>query len=351
MNHQGRTSSIAARQTASSKLSAINKSRRVLHEANSKANLNILNLNNKPPIGLSVHPNLLESDEDEEMEIENDDSMSSQSLEPIRLGSPLDTQEVYEYDLEIFNFMKTYENDNLPSPNLFEIQTNITSKMRATVIDWLVEVHKKLKMHTDTLYLTVYLMDSYLSMFDLDKSKYQRLGCAALLIASKSEEIYPPSVHDLVELTEKSFTTIALSRMEALLFASVNFHVNPILPPQFLKRFLRVIRTDLVLSMLSYFILETSLLDPSFIGSTPSLLAASAICLAMTIQNGPGQWTTYMETNTGFALEEITPMVDRLLQCVNNYRASRFPTVRKKYSSAAMGSVSKIAFPEAIKLI
>ena len=138
--------------------------------------------------------------------------------------------------------------------------------------------------------------------------------------------------------------------MEAALFQTVNFHVNPILPPQFLKRFLRVIHTDLVLSMLSYFILETSLLDVGFIGEIPSRLAASAICLAMTIRNGPGQWTSDLEVNTGFTLEEITPTVEKLLQCVNNYKASRFPTVRKKYSSATMGSVSKIPFPEIIKL-
>lgn len=346
--NNNRASSIAAHQTAANKAVALIRSRRVLHDANSRAN--IINFNRKSSSRFSSR--MIHYEDDEIEEIENDQISNEKfPAELRRLGDPNDTQEVHEFDLEIFRFMKSVEGNNLPSQSLFEIQTNITPKMRATVIDWLVEVHKKLKMHTDTLYLTVYLMDRYLSVIDLDKSKYQRLGCAALLIASKSEEIYPPSVHDLVELTEKSFTPIALSRMEASLFQAVEFHINPILPPQFLKRFLRVIHTDLVLSMLSYFILETSLLDVGFIGTKPSELAAASICLAMTLQNGPGQWTSYMEVNTGFTLEEITPVVEKLLQCVNNYKASRFTTVRKKYSSATMGSVSKIPFPETIKLI
>ncbi|OHT08618.1 Cyclin, N-terminal domain containing protein [Tritrichomonas foetus] len=335
-----RTSSIASRQPSRTKGLVVNQSRRVLHDVNSR--LNAIN-----PTGLNKQSNIMtrpRHDENEPEVFKPNHSMK-------RLGDPNDPQEVHEFDLEIFNFMKSFENKTLPNPNFFEGQTNITPRMRATVIDWLVEVHRKLKMHTDTLYLTVYLMDQYLSHVDLDKTKYQRLGCAALLIASKSEEIYPPSVKELVELADRSFTTIALSRMEASLFQTVSFHVNPILPPMFLKRFLRIVRTDLVLSMLSYFILESSLLDVGFIGVPPSLLAASSICLAMTIQNGPGQWTPFLEANTGYRLEDLAPTIDQLLASVNNCKVSRFPTIRKKYSSVTMGSVSKIAFPENIKLI
>ena len=325
-----RTSSIAARQPSRSKGLIVNQSRRVLHDANSKMNT-VNSISSKPTINIRVH--------------------SKEMNQIKRLGDPEDPQEVYEFDVEIFKFMKSFETNSLPSPNFFEKQSNITPRMRATVIDWLVEVHRKLKMHTDTLYLTVYLMDQYLSKVNLDKTKYQRLGCAALLIASKSEEIYPPSIKDLVDLADKSFTTIALSRMEASLFSTVDYHCNPILPPMFLKRFLRIIRTDLTLSMLSYFILESALLDVAFIGETPSRIAAAAVCLAMTIQNGPGQWTPFMEINTGFSLDEITPTVEKILHSVNSCKVSRFPTIRKKYSTATMGSVSKIVFPESIKLI
>lgn len=46
--------------------------------------------------------------------------------------------------------------------NYMESQTDINEKMRAILIDWLVEVHLKFKLVPETLYLTVNLIDRYL---------------------------------------------------------------------------------------------------------------------------------------------------------------------------------------------
>jgi G2/mitotic-specific cyclin-B, other len=43
-----------------------------------------------------------------------------------------------------------------------ETQSDINEKMRAILIDWLVEVHLKFKLVPETLYLTVNLIDRYL---------------------------------------------------------------------------------------------------------------------------------------------------------------------------------------------
>lgn len=42
-------------------------------------------------------------------------------------------------------------------------QTDINEKMRTILIDWLVDVHYKYKMVPETLYLTVSIIDRYLS--------------------------------------------------------------------------------------------------------------------------------------------------------------------------------------------
>lgn len=41
-------------------------------------------------------------------------------------------------------------------------QTDINEKMRAILIDWLIEVHLKFKLLPETLFLTVNLIDRYL---------------------------------------------------------------------------------------------------------------------------------------------------------------------------------------------
>ena len=43
-----------------------------------------------------------------------------------------------------------------------EKQDDITEKMRAILIDWLIEVHLKFKLLPETLFLTVNMLDRYL---------------------------------------------------------------------------------------------------------------------------------------------------------------------------------------------
>lgn len=52
--------------------------------------------------------------------------------------------------------------DYYPKPGYMKQQKDINEKMRAILIDWLVEVHLKFKLVPETLYLTVNLIDRYL---------------------------------------------------------------------------------------------------------------------------------------------------------------------------------------------
>ena len=50
-------------------------------------------------------------------------------------------------------------------------QPDINEKMRAILIDWLVEVHLKFKLVPETLYLTVNLIDRYLERVSVMREK------------------------------------------------------------------------------------------------------------------------------------------------------------------------------------
>jgi cyclin B len=52
-----------------------------------------------------------------------------------------------------------------------ETQSDINEKMRAILIDWLVEVHLKFKLVPETLYLTVNLIDRYLQRVVVNREK------------------------------------------------------------------------------------------------------------------------------------------------------------------------------------
>ena len=290
---------------------------------------------------------------DEEMsndEIEIESPISEKELKPDRLGDENDPQDAYDFDLEVYNTMKNEEMDEIADPNLFKLQTTITPKIRNIVIDWIVDVLGKLEFHTDTLYLTVNIIDRFLSKVDLDKCKFQMYACAAVLIAGKNLELIPPSLRDLVKLADRSFTTTQLSEAEAHIMNALDFKINPFMPSMFMKRYLRIMKPDFQLSMISHYILETTLLDPKFIGERPSKVAAATVCLAATIYRGEGQWTKVNEANTGYSVSDLADTVQSLLDCVNTTVASRYTAIRRKYSGKEMNNVSRIRYPESIRL-
>lgn len=87
-----------------------------------------------------------------------------------------------------------------------ERQEDINEKMRAILIDWLIEVHLKFKLVPESLFLTVNLIDRYLEKETVNRQKLQLVGVTAMLIACKYEEIYPPIVKDFVYITDNAYT-------------------------------------------------------------------------------------------------------------------------------------------------
>jgi cyclin B len=73
-------------------------------------------------------------------------------------------------------------------------QTDINERMRAILIDWIIEVHHRLILMPETLYLTVYIIDQYLSTKNVLRKDLQLIGVSAMLIACKYEEIWAPLV-------------------------------------------------------------------------------------------------------------------------------------------------------------
>ena len=71
--------------------------------------------------------------------------------------------------------------------------------MRANHVSWIIEVHHKLKLNPDTLYITVNIMDRFCIARKVARS--QLIGIASLLIACKYEEIKAPKVYDMLLYT------------------------------------------------------------------------------------------------------------------------------------------------------
>merc|ERR1719182_1217261 len=92
-------------------------------------------------------------------------------------------------------------------------------------MDWLIEVHMNYKLRSETLHLTVNLIDRYLTKVQVTRKRLQLVGVVAMFIASKYEEITPPELHDFVFITDKAYTKEDVISMECTMLTTLGFQV------------------------------------------------------------------------------------------------------------------------------
>jgi len=78
----------------------------------------------------------------------------------------------------------------------------------------MIDVHRKFKLVPEALYVTIHIIDQYMSKKKVLKSQLHLLGVATLLIAAKYEEIYPPELRDFIAVSENKFSTKMVLEME-----------------------------------------------------------------------------------------------------------------------------------------
>merc|ERR1712212_342386 len=154
--------------------------------------------------------------------------------------------------------------------------------MRAVLVDWLVEVHSFYGLLQETLYLTVNILDRFLHAEVIKKADLQLAGVAAMLIASKCEEMYPPDIEDFVYITNYSYDADQLRAMEVRILSALKFEVSPPLSINFLRRFSKAGLVSDKVHILAKYILELSLVDHELSTKVnPSLLAGGALAYSL----------------------------------------------------------------------
>jgi hypothetical protein len=238
-----------------------------------------------------------------------DDSKYTPGLSPYDLDARDDVQEVSAYVTDIFqrlydaevsigepfflHLLRTHHIPNLLSKFARLLQTHTTpvpymegqeflnGMMRAILVDWLVEVHMKFRLMPETLYLSINIIDRYLSQVQVERQKLQLVGVTALLIACKYEEIYPPEVKDCVYITDRAYTRQDVLDMETDIVKILQFKMTVPTGHPFLQRFLHVARATKVMRNLANYYMERMLQEYSTLSYRPSLVAAAAVCLAI----------------------------------------------------------------------
>ena len=250
-----------------------------------------------------------------------------------------------EYARDIHAYLRGLEKEMVVAEGHLE-GSQVTSKMRSLLVDWLVSVHHQFELAQETLFLTVNILDRYLELeaAATPRDQLQLVGTAALLLACKMEEIYLPSLEDFVYSTDNAYSEAQLRAMEVRMLAALNFDLNAPISLSFLRRYSKAGDVDVLEHTLAKYILELSLLDCGQASLPPSLAAASALLLSLQLLEPSlaQPWSVSLQHHSGYTAAELAPVVRRMAVVLTNCETHRLQSVRQKYSSRKYRRVALI---------
>ncbi|KAF7663182.1 hypothetical protein LDENG_00217500 [Lucifuga dentata] len=263
---------------------------------------------------------------------------------------PANVNEVPDYAAEIHTYLREMELKTRPKAGYMKKQPDITNSMRAILVDWLVEVGEEYKLQNETLYLAVNYIDRFLSSMSVLRGKLQLVGTAAMLLASKFEEIYPPEVAEFVYITDDTYTKKQVLRMEHLVLKVLSFDLAAPTINQFLTQYFLNQSVNKQVESLAMYLGELSLVDSDpFLKYLPSQTAAAAFVLANYTITG-GSWPKTLSELSGYALEDLMPCVEDLYQTYLNAAQHAQQSVKEKYKGSKYFEVSLINAPTKLLL-
>ena len=243
------------------------------------------------------------------------------------------TQLPYEYFNE---YLETYcrEERTLEfkiKPNFMKNQTEINSRMRAIIVNWIIDVHDRFKLLPDTLFLSVIIFDRYMSIINnIDKNKLQLIGVTSLLIACKYEEIFSPEMRDFICILDREYEKEDLMEEENNILKILKFEV--IYPSSL--RYYEILRIEFGIEEKYYkygnYLLELCLLDANFSKYLQGVIATT-ICFIVLKLFKNISFQTFMNYNIKISEKEIMKCLIDICFLVEYIDGSIYPSINKKY--------------------
>lgn len=293
---------------------------------------------------------------DDNRPIYSDDPMSTVKPAPVlSVQKPLcdikhanDDLYFTSYVEDIYEYLRQRECLFRPVPTYMDAQADINARMRSILINWLIEVHEKFRLRSSTLYLTVSIVDRFLSACQVSRSKLQLVGCVAMLLASKFEEIYPPEVQDFVYIADSAYTREEILQMEGNVIRALGWEMSVVTPHSFANRFLQLSNANEWEQIYTNYLLELALVEYRMIKYKASELAAAAVHLTLKLSaqrnhmTPDERWGKFHEDHTKYSRSMLKQCMRELLDITMN-RNPKEKAVRKKYAKPDRQSVSEIS--------
>uniref|UniRef100_M4EBA6 Uncharacterized protein n=1 Tax=Brassica campestris TaxID=3711 RepID=M4EBA6_BRACM len=248
--------------------------------------------------------------------------------------------EVAEYVDDIYQFYWTAEALNPALGYYLSTQTKVSPVTRGILINWLIEVHSKFDLMHETLYLTMNLLDRYLSQVPVQKNEMQLIGLTALLLASKYEDYWHPRIKDLISISAETYTREQILGMERIMLKQLKFRLNEATPYVFMLRFLKAAQSNKKLQQLSFYLIELCLVEYEALKFKPSLLCASAIYVARCTLHMTPVWTALLNSHTHYNVSQMKDCSDMILKFHKAAKTGKLRVTYDKYMKSELSNVA-----------
>ena len=156
------------------------------------------------------------------------------------------------------------------------------STYRKILVDWLIEVQHEYKLSTETLQISVLLLERCLGESDdIPRNKLQLLGVTCLFVASKFNETVHPLISDMVWVCDNSYTRQDHVEMEMKVMLLLQFQVYSVTPASYITALQTCLQEDMVVQVLAFYLANLGLVNGLVVRVPSSVIAASAVALAL----------------------------------------------------------------------
>jgi cyclin B len=258
-----------------------------------------------------------------------------------------------EYMNKIYlNLLKEEEAGVTPKAryNYMKEQKEINQQMRSILIDWLIDVHYKFGFTDETLFMTVSIIDRYLSVNQISRLKLQLLGITALLIACKHEEIDLPKIGDFTYITDNAYVKDEVIQMENDVLKVLNFSLLYPSPIKFYEYLSVNFGFDKKMHLMGKYLMESFLVDIKHIKYKPSIISSTCIYIVMKFFKKKNYQESYdnkfysliTDENAKYTEHDVKDCAKDICLFVDNISKTKFLSCQKKYAKPELEKVSII---------
>ncbi|OCF45909.1 G2/mitotic-specific cyclin 1/2 [Kwoniella heveanensis CBS 569] len=239
---------------------------------------------------------------------------------------------VSEYVVDAFNYMLSIEDQTMPKHDYMDAQAELQWKMRAILMDWLIEVHAKFRLLPETLFIATNLVDRFLSKRVISLVKFQLVGLTALFIAAKYEEVICPSIDHFLHMTDGGYGTEEILKAERYMLSTLEFDLSYPNPLHFLRRISKADGYEIRTRTVAKYLVEISCVDHRLLKYKPSMLSAAAMWLAKLCLD-TGEWTPNHVHYSAYSQDELLECAQVMLDHILDPEFNDTSSFYKKYAS------------------